>query len=258
MPDNLKNIPQINKNGEESELRLLEKQKYANNWAEEAHEKDQAPRRMIKKVFDMGFEASAEFYAKKPEEMGEEEKVAHNLFLKALSMMEGLQEELNLSLKEFIKNIGGFPGLTEFDSKIIDAAFIIYQHSDRDKEFQKEGLKQMYECLKANPENLSLVYFYYLTGRITMGLYGYQFFGTQSDGENLIDLPDNLKQNFINNPPLFCTLLIERKVPENMRVQANTENLYNLWKLAKEKSLGKGSQEEVIPEFLAKYNQKQN
>jgi hypothetical protein len=33
-----------------------------------------------------------------------------------------------------------------------------------------------------------------------MGLYGYQFFGTQSDGENLIDLPDNLKENFINNP----------------------------------------------------------
>jgi hypothetical protein len=185
--------------------------------------------------------------------MNGEEKVAYDLFLKAHAMMKDLEEESKPSLKEFIKNIGGFPGLTEFDSKVIDAAWVSYQHSDRDREFQKEGLKQMYECLKKNPENLSLVYFYYLTDRITMGLYGYQFFGTQSDGENLIDLPDNLKENFINNPALFCTFLVERGIPKDMQKQPETDSLYNLWLLAKQKSLGKGSQEEAIPEFLEKY-----
>jgi hypothetical protein len=252
----LDKVPKTNYEGQQAKKtlaekgwELLKKQEYANKWAKETLEKDQAPRRMLEKVFDSGYGKNPEFYEKTPEEMNGEEKVAYDLFLKAHAMMKDLEEES----KQFIKNIGGFPGLTEFDSKVIDAAWVSYQHSDRDREFQKEGLKQMYECLKKNPENLSLVYFYYLTDRITMGLYGYQFFGTQSDGENLIDLPDNLKENFINNPALFCTFLVERGIPKDMQKQPETDSLYNLWLLAKQKSLGKGSQEEAIPEFLEKY-----
>jgi hypothetical protein len=45
---------------------LLKKQEYANKWAKETLEKDQAPRRMLEKVFDSGYGKNPEFYEKNP------------------------------------------------------------------------------------------------------------------------------------------------------------------------------------------------
>jgi len=228
---------------------------YAQNWAKEAKEKDQKPREMIKKVIELGFETSKEFYNKKPDEMGEKEKFAHSLFLEALALMEQARNELQPSLKEFIAKIGGFPSLLEFGVEVVVAVWLIYQHSDYDKEFQKEGLRQMYEIKKQNPENISLVYFYYLTDRLTMGLYDYQFFGTQSDSENTVALPDNLRPYFLKNPALFCTKLVETELPENLRIEPTDHEMLELWQLAKDdnKQEDKG-QDGIIPDFLEKYS----
>jgi hypothetical protein len=231
---------------------------YAQKWAEKSIEQDQKPREMIDQVIKMGFETSAEFYNKNPNEMDEQEEFAHSLFLESLVLMQKARNELRHSLKELVTKIGGFPSLLEFGPKVVQTAWLIYQHSDDDKEFQKQGLTYMYEIRKQNPENISLVYFYYLTDRITTSLFDYQFFGTQSNGENLVTLPDNLKEYFKKNPTLFCTKLVETELPENLKIPPKNSEMLELWQLAKEDNptyvQGTEGQNGMVYDFLAKYS----
>lgn len=163
--------------------------------------------------------------------------------------------ENQVSLRQLFDKIDGFPGRFEYGKDSAITAFDVLQHSDNDREFQKEGLKLMYDChFKNKPEtSVELVYFYYLTDRITMGLYGYQFFGTQNNGANLIALPNQVGANFKNNPALFCTKLTEREFPEELRVTPSNQEMHSLWELADQDKLDSEGQNSAIPEFLEKY-----
>jgi|LakMenE01Jun11ns_1017448.scaffolds.fasta_scaffold9339291_2 hypothetical protein len=69
----LDKVPKTNYEGQQAKKtlaekgwELLKKQEYANKWAKETLEKDQAPRRMLEKVFDSGYGKNPEFYEKNP------------------------------------------------------------------------------------------------------------------------------------------------------------------------------------------------
>ena len=88
-------------------------------------------------------------------------------------------EENQVSLRQLFEKIGGFPGRSQYGKDITVTAWVVLQHDRRDSEFQKEGLRLMYECRNQdkNENQVELVYFYYLTDSITMVLHGYQFLG---------------------------------------------------------------------------------
>lgn len=231
-----------------------EVQEYALEWARWATELDQKPREMIRQVVEMGFKTDAKFYNKDRNEMEEIEIVAHSLFLESLALSKKNQKELQTALKEFIQKIGEFPGIKNFGIDVLVATWLIYQHSDNDRNLQKEGLLKMYETRKKDRENISLVYFYYLTDRITMGLYGYQFFGTQSNGNNLICLPEPIKANFKNNPSLFCTKLVESKLSQNSQEPAHKDDVLWLWQLADSDKITTEGQDCIVESFIEKYS----
>ena len=146
----------------------------------------------------------------------------------------GSDEENQASLRTLIKKIGGFPSIQEYGKNVAHTAWIVLQHADNDREFQKQGLELMLECRNHNHgvPSVGLTDFYYLADRITIGLYGYQFFGTQNQEAGLIALPKDFKANFEKNPALFCTKLALREYPRELRIKSNDSDLLNLWQLA--------------------------
>jgi len=145
-----------------------------------------------------------------------------------------IDEKNQKSLKELLKKIGDFPSIQKYGLKVSNTAWLVFQHSDNDIKFQKEGLKLMYECRKQNPDvpSVELTDLYYLTDRITFHQYGYQFFGTQNQEKRLIDLPEFMKLKFSSNPAFFCTKLVNEEYPENQRREPTNLEMFNLWNLA--------------------------
>ena len=161
-------------------------------------------------------------------------------------------EEAQELLNEFIEKYG-FPGSVKFGIKEMSTAFIVYQHADKNIEMQKKGLMKMYESKQENPRNVSLVYFYYLTDRITMK-YGYQFFGTQENEKNLIKMPQEIMAEFMKDPAKCCAEILIKKLGNTEGLdENNTSDLYKIWKLADDNKLSTEGQESIIPEFLEKY-----
>jgi hypothetical protein len=161
-------------------------------------------------------------------------------------------EEAQELLNEFIEKYG-FPGSVKFGIKAMSTAFIVYQHADKNIEMQKKGLMKMYESKQENPRNVSLVYFYYLTDRITMK-YGYQFFGTQENEKNLIKMPQEIMAEFMKDPAKCCAEILIKKLGNTEGLdENNTSDLYKIWKLADDNKLSTEGQESIIPEFLEKY-----
>jgi hypothetical protein len=69
---------------------------------------------------------------------------------------------------------------------------------------------------------------------------------------------DNLKEYFKKNPTLFCTKLVETKLPENLKIPATNSEMLELWQLAKEDNpdfdydAGEG-QDGIVPDFVEAY-----
>jgi|GEM_PF-3604579 len=172
---------------------------------------------------------------------------------------EKVDEKNQESLKALLKKIGSFPKLSIFGRPVVDTAWLIFQHADKDIEFQKTGLKLMYESrkegknTKGQATDVDLVYFFYLTDRITMGLYGYQFFGTQRQGANLIALPKNIREKFGHDPALFCTLLINQPIDNESQQVPSNPDMLELWIIAQNDSQTLDGQNCAILEFIQKF-----
>ena len=214
----------------------------AQDWAKETMKTDQgwrldkkviAEREEIHSIFvKLGIDiAKYELFLQSEPVLDDEITLKKRLqaFLDKINEM-GSDEENQVLLKQLLDKIGGFPSISEYGRYVSHTAWIVFQHADNDRLFQKKGLEMMYECRKqrSNEPSVELGDFYFLTDRITIALYGYQFFGTQNNKANLISLPDNIKINFARNPALFCTKLVEREFPKELRSSPSNLEMYHL------------------------------
>ena len=126
-------------------------------------------------------------------------------------------------IHEIIKlNSGKFPTIKDFGQEVVLACFIIFQHMDKSQRLSAEqyrGFKLMVESKIKNRNNISLVYLYYIVDRLTRGAYGYQFFGTQDNGDNTINLPFST-QTLNQNPEKFMQL-VDSKITQT--VESNND-----------------------------------
>ena len=157
---------------------------------------------------------------------------------------EGILKERQVLRDEFVRlgfDIGQYENLLKSNPTLED-------------EIALKNRLQVY--LDKKEPSVELIDFYFLTDRITIALYGYQFFGTQNNKANLISLPDNIRINFARNPALFCTKLVEREFPKELRTPPNNLEIYHLWLLAAQDSQKFGLQDLEANAKVSKYEQK--
>ena len=170
--------------------------------------------------------------------------------------MEMLSIKLN---KKIIKlNNGKFPNNLEHGAEIVKSCWAVFQHSDKDLDFMKQGLRLIVEARQENFKNISPVFLMYLTDRYCFRKHSYQFCGTQNNGENTIKLPIQL-EDLLQNPLKFLELIEEQISPENQTSPTNTEML-ELWQAAKTdadkvyQDRPRSNQDDAIDEFIEKYS----
>jgi len=191
-------------------------------FAEWIDTKDQEPRSQIGKWYRKGYTLTPEFFNTDPlnltEEGRKEGRKAQTELKQALDIMVKNDSENRGIIREFLQN-NPFPNIIDTDLKVANTCWEVLQHADDEPELQVRGLIKMLEARRSTISKIpgiTLVYFYYLTDRITMNLYGYQYFGTQSNGKNLVSIPKDKLEEFMSDPAKYCLYLatIQNKNPE--------------------------------------------
>jgi len=255
-------IEDAQKIGESVKINYLFDIDAANAWAIQILERDQYPRRILQALSKKEISLDESFFNADLQSLSIELQQDQQKFKDALKLMEQ-EDEKNIQAVRAFLNTHGFPSLT-VSPLLVNTCWLIIQHADKYPELQIEALQKMHLARSIHNDaklpEISLVYFYYLTDRITMKKYQYQYqyqyFGTQSKGNYTQSLPDNLLEEFYVNPSGVCIKLASVKYETH---PPDNHTMLNLWELAaKESTLRYGNdpkfQDVHTHEFVKKYN----
>jgi hypothetical protein len=143
-------------------------------------------------------------------------------YIHLLGLAEKNDKELQKILEKILDENNGLPVDCEDSFYVINALWLIAQHARNNPSLQFRMMEAMYNV---GVENVGLVYLYYLCDSITFSRYGYQYFGTQNDGEHCVKLDVNL----LDDSSIFTQAA---KGELSYHIPANNNNVKELWEYA--------------------------